>query len=784
MWKPITIRLLLLVFLLMIVGLTQAQDIRVVSREEFKSYSYGVEPDFVFRDTITTTKLSNVINVKHPDGDKLNVRFENSGRLANFDIIVNKRETDTKFSYQFRLLSNEFKFNVTIYGDEKGTTGRVIKKSNYDAQLGELQISFNDFDILGLDSKTYRDGNNLIFEFSADWNALGYSIGDLVLLDPIFKYDFSDAAEGVVATRCESGTPTPPSSNSNPLYSGGACTYADANPASQLNSADNSRITVDYNSGNAGTLITLFNITTALDFKLNNITVNLESQINGNNASDYTINIFNHDTTTWDECLNFEYNTEALDETESCGFTTDLTDYFNASGIVSVIVHSTGAAAGSNFMFDFIELLVDSGVGNNTWYESTGLNTEKYLNVTFRYETNNSATEATLDGNYITNPIGISTTNTTSIISTAERHEYEFSYEPPHLNISNDMTLIYANHGTQLRTFQDTLLLTNETQGTNTSLILYLLPQTDGIFVTFQVIDVAERALEGVTIIANRSISGTNTEVQRGTTGSAGTSSFFLNPDIIHTFVFSKTGFNSLTSSFAPTQSLYTITLGSTTAPESNQTNFFQGIKYDIIPIFSSLTNGTSYNFSFNIESDFHPLDVVGFRLFNGTGAFLDNNTCIGVVATGCNVTLGRNIGVNTTIIMNAFWNIDGNFTNVSKSWSVFFIDNRTGTASFTLLRHDFENLFRSFGSGQNAEFTKGILSFLIILFGTGALTFRFGTFSPMAIMIYMFFITAFLDFLGLIPVLVGEFGGINGITVMVGVIALISMIAEVNIRS
>lgn len=773
--------LILLIFTTLVIG--EIQNTKIAGEERTTS-SFGSEEDFIFRDVITTTESSNLMYVSHPDGDELNVRFENHGSLTNFDTIVNQQRDQTKYAYQFRLPSNDYAFNVTVYGDDKNIRTKIKLLGKYSAQVGNLVIDFNDFKDFGLESKTFRSGNDIIFQFTGDWNSLGYSVGDLVYLDPTFNYDFG-AEGGVIAWQCDDSTSSDARDDFAvlqplPLCVGLTIVTADTD----LDASDNNRVGGNIPVGDEQHWLFQFNITNITTTSTpTNLTFFVESQLSGT-PEDTGMLLFNYGNSSWVQCDNYTIHTLSSDLIHACSITEDITDYFNSTGHVSggILASNSVGASITTSVIDYVYLEVQSIIGNNTWYESTGsgLGSQKYLNVTFRYETNNSVTDGALDGTFITNPIGITTTNTTSIIHTDENPLYEFSFEPPHLNITNSMTLIYNNHGSQTRTFSDTLLLTNGSI-VNDTITLYLLPSTDGIFTTFQVFDTAERPIDNVLIIANRSISGINTEVQRGTTGSAGTISFFLNPDIVHTFVLSKTGFNTLTTDFAPTQSLYTFTLGSIGGISTNQTNYFEGIKYSITPSRDNLVNGTFYNFSFFVDSNFFPLNRVGYRLFNGTGHFLFNNTCTGAVGGGCNISTDTqvNIGLNQTIIMNAFWDVDGNLTNVTRFWNVFEVSQIAGNSSFDSLRHDFTNLFNAFGTGRNAEFTKGIISFLIILFGTAGLAFRSGQFSPIAILIYMFGLVAFLDLLNFLPTPVGELFKINGITILVGVLVIMAIIAD-----
>ena len=790
-------RIFFLTFLIVLLStLTYSVEINsvksIIGQEVFYS-GFSKEKTFDFNKTIITKRVEGLMSVTAPDQDNLNVRFDNSNKLTDFNIIVNKRIDDTKFDYQFRLPSNNYEFNITIYGLEKGNDVKIQHSENSAVfQAGKLIIDFSDFYEMGLEGTPIRKGNDIVFQFSPDWNSLEYSTGDLVVLDPIFSYDFGGSG-GVFAARCEGGASI---SEDGTFYYDQPCpaSYLVITTDTDLDTSDANRIRVlNTASTDKGYVLFFFNISNATGAGLGDVsslTFSWEGQ-QTTTTDPIELRIYNYGNTSYETCNTFELAGIGSDETHTCVRLKPVTDYFNSSlpeensDFVSIALFTANDdASTSDTWTNYIFLDTDVGEGNSTFFESTTQVTDKFLNITFLYETNNSRANATIDSTFIYKPTPSNiNTNTTSFIDSTNNLFYEFSYFPTQLNISVKSTIIYNNHGSQTRTFTDTLILHNSSFTTGSeNLTLYLLPNADGIFVTFQVIDIAERPLTNVLVTANRSVIGKNVEIQRGITGSAGTTSFFLDPDISHTFIFSKLGFNTLKTNFAPTQTLYTITMGGGTRVIANQTNFYKGINYEFTPSQNSLFNGTDVDFSFNIISTFHPLNKIGFRLFNGTGTFLANQTCTGAIGAGCNATLIVNVGVNSSIVMNAFWDINGNVTNVTSVWSVFIVDNRTGIASFDNLKHDFKQLTHSFGSGRNAEFTKAIFAFLIILFTTGSLAFTTGIFSPLAILIYMFGIVFFLDVVGFLPsVLELSILGAdpNFITILVGVMVFLALIID-----
>lgn len=777
--------LMLLVLMISVVGSTQ-----YTQTHQSSGYSFSNKNPVSFNDNIDVVEAGDRIIIRDTENKLvLNVNLEGSQFLNNFNLMLDNQEDYSKFSYEFRLPSDDYKFNVTIHGTVNNLDSYVSHRENSPVfRFNGIRLNFEDFYDMGLEGYPIRIGNIIYYNFEPDWNELGYSAGDMVLLDPLIEYDFGGVG-GVFASRCQGGAVTPDDS----------VFYQDPCPNDFLiitddtdldTSDDNEERIINSASTDQGFALFFFNVSNFTG-TIRNMTFSWEGQ-QQTSTDPVDIRVYNYDNTSWVTCETFEPAGVGSDETHTCELTSSgLTQYLNESvgedtTFVSFALYTSNDDPDTCDIYtDYIFLSVGDYTINGTFIEANSQPAySKYLNLTFRYETNNSYANGSIDASFSFRPIGTTFDYTTSNYQDPlENTTISFTYIPNNLNITNEMTILYENHGSQTRTYSDTLTLTNHTYGT-TEKTLYLLPSAEGIYVTFQVIDVSENPIDDVLIKVNRSVSGTNTEIQSGTTGSAGTSSFFLDPDIVHTFVFSKTGYNTLTSTFAPTQSLYTVTLGSSTSVLSNQTNRYQGITYEFYPDFYDMRNGTFYNFSFYVSSSFHALDRVGYRLYNGTGHFLYNNTCVGVVTTGCNITTDTrvNTGLNTTIIMNAFWDIDGNVTNVTRTWAIFTVDNSTGISSFTNLRKDIEHLTSAFGGGRNADFTKGIISFMIILFGTAGICYRSGQFSPLAITIYMFGLTVFLDLIGMLPTLTGEWGGINGITILIGIIVLIVFISDQKI--
>lgn len=130
---------------------------------------------------------------------------------------------------------------------------------------------------------------------------------------------------------------------------------------------------------------------------------------------------------------------------------------------------------------------------------------------------------------------------------------------------------------------------------------LYLLNASLGSYVTIQVQNAYGTSLPGVSIVVSKSIGGVDTVVSNDVTGNDGSSTFWLNPNDDHTFTLSKSGFTTVVSSFRPTQSVYTITMGGS-ANYTYQSDV-EGLLWDFSPVAGMLDKNKVYDFVFNVTS-------------------------------------------------------------------------------------------------------------------------------------------------------------------------------------
>jgi len=368
----------------------------------------------------------------------------------------------------------------------------------------------------------------------------------------------------------------------------------------------------------------------------------------------------------------------------------------------------------------------------------------RFLNTTYYDETNSSSLNVTIPASTFSYYLGSGTvmkslTYSNSTLGTQE----EFCFFPEDKSVHTNYTFSYAD--TTHAYPQRTLGLTETFSNITLNKSLYLLKSTAGLYVTFQVINTAEQSVSGVFVNVTRSVGGVETLIGSGYTNDAGVITFLLNPDIEHTFIFSATGYNIYMTTMFPTQSSYTINLGSGTTAANN--DYTRGISYNIAPTNISLLNDTAYDFQFNLTSDYWTVTEFGFILINSSGQSVGSNS---ISANGGTSSLNYNVG-NTTdsIRMNYYWVIDSNYTNRTVNWYVL---SSAGTDwSIRNFFTDF-NIYFDVGLFGMNDFAKRIIIFIIIFTFVGIMSYKFGLVSPVGVSVLAFGLVLFFDTMGMIP--------------------------------
>lgn len=363
-----------------------------------------------------------------------------------------------------------------------------------------------------------------------------------------------------------------------------------------------------------------------------------------------------------------------------------------------------------------------------------GTYTDDFLNLTFQDESDSSEINASISTSSWEYYLGSgSITKTYDLINNTENYNYLFC-ATPNRTFHIDPYVQYVKTGYPQRIWNPSVTDYNSTLTTQ---ILYLLGTSDGMYVTFQITNTADQVLSGVTITANRDIAGTDTRVGNGITGDDGTVTFWLNPNFIHTFTFSKTGYTTKTSSYAPTQTSYTVILS---GESSSSNSYFQGIDYSIQPTSSYLVNDTEYTFAFNLTSSFWDVNEYGFSLRLSNGTTLSGGS---TGTEGTNLELGYDTNNQTIIYMDYYWEVNGTYINATRIWAIQNTEN-TGWS----IAYFFTDLKSYISSGLFGldSFGLSLIIFFAIFLTSGVMSYKFGITSPMAITTLVFGIVFFFD--------------------------------------
>lgn len=364
--------------------------------------------------------------------------------------------------------------------------------------------------------------------------------------------------------------------------------------------------------------------------------------------------------------------------------------------------------------------------------------TVPYINITFQNEADLSSENATISTSTWVYSLGSSMVYNNSLLfinTTAENPSYAFCFSPADRSVNVDYTISYASPGYPQRTYNpSTEVLTN----TTTSKTLQLLETADGIYVTFQITNTANEPLSEVYMNATRDVGAeTGVLVGEGTSGADGGVTLWLNPDFVHTFSFSRTGYDTYTTSFAPTQTQYTVVLGATT--NTTIYDYNRGISYTILPGNNSLENQTAYDFQFILSSSYWDVTEFGFVLSNHT----DDLGSTSESTNGGTATLNFNTGNHTEIFMNYYWVINDTYMNGTRFWAVV----ESGGTGWSIRNFftDLKNFITADLFGLD-NFGLALICFLSIFLIGGIMSYKFGITSPATILGIIFGLTLFLN--------------------------------------
>lgn len=475
-------------------------------------------------------------------------------------------------------------------------------------------------------------------------------------------------------------------------------------------------------------------------------------------VSDYIINSLTYDSTTAETAQeSFAMNITTNGSTLSNGgliyngtyYPSTITNIAGNNYNISKTIQIPIGVTNNSFYFNF-------SLGGVTYTSSTNNQTVNltyftscnttypypFLNITFKDESTLTAINASIPSSTFTYYLGDgSITKNYTFSNTSNNYNYTFCSTPNRTVYVEPNVQYKQGSAYPQRTWSPVTQSYNQTV---TSQILYLLSSSNGIYVTFQVINSAEQALSGVATNITSSIGGSDVLISSVTTGADGGATYWLNPDNFYTanFYLSPYPLYSLYQQF--TQTGYTVQLGSSSS--SNATDYSRGITYLIQPTDYSLVNGTSYNFNFSINSIYYSLDGFGFNLTNGTIVY---GSASSASPTGGTINVNMNTSDNSTIYMNYYWTI--NSTNFSGSYTWVIIQSGS-SYSISNWVSDFKS-YLSLGFFGLDNFGTGLIVFLIIVLVVGITKSKWGISDTAVTLGLIWSLVAFFDIsLGLIP--------------------------------
>lgn len=359
-------------------------------------------------------------------------------------------------------------------------------------------------------------------------------------------------------------------------------------------------------------------------------------------------------------------------------------------------------------------------------------NTFPFINFTYKNETvAQEDTTAFVAASTWTYFVGSGTTNKTFTFSNAaEASSHAFCYTPPQETINTIISYSYDNSESQQRTYSPSVLsLTN----TTTDQLLFLLPTSDGIFVTFQVLNAALQPIANAEVKLERAGFGV---IAQESTGSSGTVNIFLNPNFQYTLTVTRSGFATFTATQSFPTNEFTITLGGQTIVSDDHT---KGMVIDILPkSFGLLVNNTMTNFNMTLQSNFWTTTSYGFTITNSSGSQLASVSSTVVPGT---VSVNLDTGNHSAFRLDYFWVINNSRSNST----VYYTINTPGDGSikgfFTRLK-----AYLPTGIFGMDDFSLTIILFIIIFTISGVLSFKFGLTSAPSIMFVVFALVGMFD--------------------------------------
>jgi len=402
--------------------------------------------------------------------------------------------------------------------------------------------------------------------------------------------------------------------------------------------------------------------------------------------------------------------------------------------------------------------------------------TTPFFNVSFQDESDLTSINASIPTSSFVYYLGSGTVNKTyTFSSVTEFANFTFCATPTNRVLNSDSRIQYKGSSYPQRTYNP-VVLTYENTTTNKT--LYLLGVADGIYVTFQVINLAHEPIIGANVNATRVISDETVVVGDGITDSSGSVTFWLNPDFQHLITFGKTGFPTTVFLVTPTQTSYTITMGAISTEEPDYT---RGISKVVYPNQDFLDNATEYDFNFTLSSTFWTVTEFGFTLTyeNGTIIKTTSSSSNGGTLSANDINVTFFLTNESHIDMDYYYIINATYINSSRTWEIISTEGR----QFSLWRF-FTDISLYINSGSLFgfdNFGRILLSIIVLIMVAGGVSLKYGIRSDTFTMGVIFGIVLLLDYgLNFFPqIKIGSNFAINNFATFIVAIILIAVIIK-----
>jgi len=302
----------------------------------------------------------------------------------------------------------------------------------------------------------------------------------------------------------------------------------------------------------------------------------------------------------------------------------------------------------------------------------------------------------------------------------------------------NTRSIQYSSAGYPQRKYDASSDLTNAT----TNKILYLLSSTDGIYSTIQVVDEQGDKVSGVEVTIERQFSGVWTVVGQETTDSAGSVTFWVNPDYDHRLTFISDDCTDTTVTIRPTQTQYTQQLQCGVSDEIYVTSI-EGIKYSRTPAEGLILTG-EHNFTFEIISSKDNIINVSMKIVNASDGTVLASNWSSCSPGGCTIYTLYTV-LNGADLKGRYYIDIGNGSFLLEGdahWvNVLGPNAFDGKSGFRTFWQDMIYVFQEWGDDSNtADFNRIVFIFFIMCVSIAVLNFHFNmdTLNPGAFMFIM----------------------------------------------